>query len=276
MLAGLVFGLGLIEAGVVLTAYSLHQLFAEQATGMDAAARAGGGVLLAFVGARACLSIAGASVRVTWRQALASLPDFSMAGWFVVGWAAPEVIGPESAGLLVGVMVLEFIIIHASVMLSVGPEQLAQQVGTARWRSTPRMMTAGLLALYSLFAAGIGAAFQSVWLFVAFWGLMANKFISGWLAPTQGSGRRRQDDLSRWGLSALLYLLLAFGSVAIPVPRLAAVSGSHGSGLWEQEPQQALAMGALYFLLLAFAELYGVFDAAKAAGGEKRQEGGPG
>ncbi len=265
MFVGLVLGFALIEASVVLTARSLHHLFgADAELSVEVLGRVGAGVVLAFVGARAWLLVAGAKARVTWRGAIASLPDFAMAGWFIVGWAAPDVLGRESAGLLVGIMVLEFVIIHASIMLAVGSEQVLKQVERGKWWSTPRMITAGLLVLYSLFAAGIGAAFHSVWLFVGFWGLMANKYLADWLAPVRDAEQRKQEHLARWSLSALFYLLLAFGSVFIPVPRLAAISGSGGDGLWEREPQQAVAMGALYFLLLAFAELYGIFSGGKA------------
>jgi hypothetical protein len=65
--------------------------------------------------------------------------------------------------------------------------------------------------------------------------------------------------MARWGASAGLYMLLGFGSIFIPVPRLAAFSTSRGDGLWETHPEQAVAMGAMYFAMLGLCELHGGF-----------------
>lgn len=261
---GLVAGFAAIEGGIVLVATALHHLFGSGGYHPLTAAVAVGGVLLLFAGPRLAFLASRASPKVTAHQALAAAPDLALAGWFVLGWAAPQVIGRQAAGMLVGVMVLEFIIIHASIALVAAPQAIAQKAADGVWWKSEKAVFAGLLLMYSVAAAGISAAFQTAWLFAGFWILMANKFIGDWLTPSAQAEDRMQRHMARWGISAGLYLFLTAGSIFIPVPRLAATSASTGDGLWEQHPEQAVMMGALYFALLGFCELYGGFNKAPA------------
>jgi hypothetical protein len=263
---GLLLGFAALQGGIVLLASCLHFMLAEGSFTAEAITGALVGLVLALMSPRLCLATAGSLPQVTWQQGAAALPDLLLAGWFILGWAAPQTIGRQAASLLVGIMVLEFIIIHASVMLVSLPEQFAKEGSGGRWWKTPAGALAGLAAMYSLFAAGISAAFGTVWLFLGFWMLIGNKFIGDWLAPQRDREARKQEHMVRWATSAALYLFLAFGSVFIPVPRLAATSGSRGDGLWEQNPEQAIAMGAMYFALLGFFELYGGFRRARLEG----------
>lgn len=254
-----------IEGGIVLTAWALHgALVGAGPPDRRLMALAAAGVLIVVVAPLAGFRAFGARPRVTWRQVAAALPDFALAGWFVLGWAAPHVIGTQAAALLPGLMVLEFIIIHASVGLVAFPRQMAGRTHGDRWWKTPRAMTVWLLLMYSVGAAGISAAVRSAWLFIGFWMLIGNKFLDDWLSPAAAADERARRHMARWATAALLYLLLAFGSVLIPVPRLGALSASDGDGLWEQNPEQAVAMGAMYFILLAFCELYGGFNSVPA------------
>ncbi|TAK44403.1 MAG: hypothetical protein EPO27_12495 [Betaproteobacteria bacterium] len=261
---GMVAGFAAIEGGIVLIAWSLHHILGATDPHPRAMAGAFAGVLLLFAGPQLWFLSSRAWPRVTAGQALAAFPDLALAGWFVLGWAAPQVIGKQAAGMLVGVMVLEFIIIHASIALIGAPRAIAQKAGEGSWWKSERAVFAGLLALYSVGAAGISAAFHTAWLFLGFWLLIANKFIGDWLTPAAQAAQRLQRHMTRWGISAGLYLVLAAGSIFIPVPRLAAISGSSGDGLWEQHPEQAVMMGALYFALLGICELYGGFNKAPA------------
>ena len=261
---GLIAGFAAIEGGIVLVAAALHYLLGSGGYHPLAAAVAVGGVLLLFAGPRLAFLGSRASPKVTARQALAAAPDLALAGWFVLGWAAPQVIGRQAAGMLVGVMVLEFIIIHASIALVAAPQMIAQKATEGVWWKSEKAVLAGLLLMYSVGAAGISAAFKTAWLFAGFWILMANKFIGDWLTPATQMEERMQRHGARWSVSAGLYLLLTAGSIFIPVPRLGAMSASTGDGLWEQHPEQAVMMGALYFALLGFCELYGGFNRAPA------------
>lgn len=255
----LLLGFAVFEGGIVLIAVALHGLLAGARAFGPAAATVVAGVLLVFLAPRLFMLAGQGRAEITWRQAACALPDFLVAGWFLFGWAAPHIIGVQAAGLLVGVMALEFIIIHASVGLVAFPEQAMQQAPDGAWWKSRAVITAGLLLLYSLFAAGISAAFSSVWLFLGFWFLFANKFLSDWLQPAAQAEDRKREHMARWGTSAALYLALAMGSIFLPVPRLGAISASQGDGLWEHNPEQAVAMGAMYFAALGFCELYGGF-----------------
>ena len=263
----MVSGFAAIEGGVILIAASLHQILGVAVYHPLAMVGAIAGVLLLFAGPQLWFLATRAWPKVTAAQALAAFPDLALAGWFVLGWAAPRLIGQQAAGMLVGVMVLEFIIIHASIALVAAPQVIAQKAAEGVWWQSEKAVLAGLLLMYSVAAAGISAGFHTAWLFVGFWILMANKFIGDWLTPPAQAEERLQRHGARWGLSAGLYLLLAMGSIFIPVPRLAAISGSNGDGLWEQHPEQAVMMGALYFALLGFCELYGGFNRAPAGTG---------
>lgn len=256
----MVAGFAAIEGGVVLIATSLHQILGVGAYRPFEMASAMAGVLLLFAGPQLWFLATRTWPRVTPAQAIAALPNLVLAGWFVLGWAAPRVIGQQAAGMLVGVMVLEFIIIHASIGLIAFPREIAKKAGNGTWWKSERAIFAGLLLMYSLFAAAISAAFHTAWLFIGFWMLIGNKFIGDWLTPAAQAEKRLQRHMARWGTSAGLYLLLAAGSIFVPVPRLAAISASTGDGLWEQHPEQAVMMGALYFALLGFCELYGGFN----------------
>ena len=261
---GLLLGFVAIEGGIVLIAWSLHHMLGSGfhprwVTGAVA------GVLILFAGPQLWFLSAGGRKHVTWRQAVAAAPDLALAGYFVVGWAAPHLIGHKAAGTLVGIMVLEFVIIHASVALVMVPKLIAERPGHHHPWLTGWRAVAGLALLYAIFAAGISAAFKSAWLFIGFWLLIGNKFIADWLAPAQDKEERFRQHMARWGVSAGLYLFLAFGSIFIPVPRLGAMSLSSGDGLWETHPEQAVMMGALYFALLGFCELYGGFRKVPAA-----------
>jgi len=264
---GLIAGFAAIEGGIVLVAAALHYLLGSGGYHPLAAAVAVGGVLLLFAGPRLVFAVGRARPAVTARQALAAAPDFLLAGWFVLGWAAPHTIGRHAAGMLVGVMVLEFIIIHASIALVAAPQMIAKKAADGAWWKGERAILAGLLLMYSIAAAGISAGFKTAWLFAGFWILMANKFIGDWLTPAAQAEERIHRHGARWGVSAGLYLLLTAGSIFIPVPRLAATSASTGDGLWEQHPEQAVMMGALYFALLGFCELYGGFNRMPAGTG---------
>lgn len=261
---GMVAGFAAIEGGVVLIAASLHQILGVGVYHPLAMASAIAGILLLFAGPQFLFLATRAWPRVTPAQAIAALPNLVLAGWFVLGWAAPQLIGEQAAGMLVGVMVLEFIIIHASIGLIAFPREIAKKAGNGAWWKSERAIFAGLLLMYSLFAAAISAAFHTAWLFIGFWMLIGNKFIGDWLTPAAQAEERLQRHMARWGTSAGLYLLLAAGSIFIPVPRLAAISGTSGDGLWEQHPEQAVMMGALYFALLGLCELYGGFNKAPA------------
>ncbi|TAK84268.1 MAG: hypothetical protein EPO20_14930 [Betaproteobacteria bacterium] len=112
---GLLLGFVAIEGGIILIASSLHPMLAADGFHPRWVTGAIAGVLILFAGPQLWFLAAGGRKKVGWAQAAAAAPDLALAGYFVLGWAAPQLIGSKAAGTLVGIMVLEFIIIHASV-----------------------------------------------------------------------------------------------------------------------------------------------------------------
>jgi hypothetical protein len=261
----LLLGIVVFECGIVLTAVALHWMLSSPGAAVPTIAGiVVAGVLLTFAAPRIFMLAGKGRPQITWTQAACALPDLLVAGWFLLGWAAPHVIGSQAAGLLVGVVVLEFIIIHASVGLVAFPPMLAEGAPAEAWWRTRAALTIGLLLFYSLFAAGFSAVFSSWWLFIGFWILFLNKYLSDWLQPAAQAEVRRREHLARWGTSAGLYFVLAMQSIFLPMPHLSATSASRGDGLWERHPEQAVAIGAMYFAALGFCELYGGFRSAAA------------
>ena len=115
------------------------------------------------------------------------------------------------------------------------------------------------LAAYALFALAIPLAFDSLEIALLMGALMTSR-LHDIFSPA--GGRERAYGRRRSIASALLFVLLAFATVALPIgpggvtpELLEAVWPDRGDGLWEAEPQRALVMGLGYFLLLGLVEL---------------------
>lgn len=152
----------------------------------------------------------------------------------------------------VGIMVLEFILLHSGGFLLAGTADL-------NWRDKKTWKAVlGMIALYGLFVFGISMAFKT-WMFAGVFILvMLGRLSSHFFQPEQ-SKYAIQYHL---GLSIMLYLGAVFASVFIKVPRggitygiLNDVYPDRGSGHWETHPQQALFAGVLYFGVLGLLEL---------------------
>lgn len=174
-----------------------------------------------------------------------------MAGMFVTAWWWPrELENGRWVKLGVGVMVLEFILIHSGAVLN---HIMTQQAG---WDRTKTLL--GLTAFYSIFALGIAFGFKSWWLLGTFALVMSGRLWSVFAGMTEMD---RAIGQRRIIASALLFLGLTFATIVIPMPPggitpglLREVWPDRGSGLWETHPQQALAMGVVYFLVLGWVE----------------------
>lgn len=174
------------------------------------------------------------------------------AWFFLMAWWRPlEYENGRWVKLGVGLMVLEFILVHSAgvmhhLMDTRGGWGKVRQVG-------------GLTALYLLFGVGIALAFRSWWLL----GTLA-LVLSGRVSVVfSGVGDMGRAILQRRMVAGvLLYLGLMFATLILPVPRGGLTPGlvrsvwpDRGSGEWTERPEKALAMGAAYFLLLGLVEL---------------------
>jgi hypothetical protein len=166
-----------------------------------------------------------------------------------VWWTPMAVDHGRWVKLGVGIMVLEFILVHSGAML---PAMAASSKTLGR---KPVLLVS---ALYVLFGAAIALAFKSIMLICTFSGIM----IPRWLGILFDSDQARAQQIKRSGMSVMLYLGVAFLSVFVPFPAggltpeiLNQVYPNRGRGIWEQSPQQALAAGIIYFGVLGLMEL---------------------
>lgn len=184
------------------------------------------------------------------RCAMAALCCWFAAWSFWVAWRTPLAYDDgEWVKLGVGVLVAEFIAIHSSTMIG--------ELATAGPALRRHAWT--LLGAYGLFALAIPLAFDSLHIALLMGVLMLSR-LHDIFRPA--AGRERAYGRRRSLASGVLFVLLAFASVLLPIgaggitPELLdAVWPDRGDGIWEAEPQRALAMGLFYFLLLGLVEL---------------------
>ena len=75
------------------------------------------------------------------------------------------------------------------------------------------------------------------------------------------SAQEQKFIVNWWGISALLYVLLAFVTTILPIPHLGIseevvrAQGFSVGGLWTEQPHRVMAFGFLYFGLTGFLEL---------------------
>lgn len=185
---------------------------------------------------------------------IAALPDLALGAMFVVTWAVPDALGRRMVAYLMGVMLLEFVIIHSSGFMGV--------VWLGDKTRTERVLTLlGIATFYSVFAGGLALVFESWWPFIGFWGLTANKLLGVLVGR---SPREMELDLLQhgWGGALALYVLAVTVTILAPLPALGVtrdVLSSQrlpGAGLpWTDEPQRVIAAGYLYFTALALSEM---------------------
>ena len=186
---------------------------------------------------------------------LAGLPDAITAGFFLALWIAPQWLGPNAlrTGLLM--MLVEFILMHATGIL--GSMALADAGGARRpWK--PILAFSGL---YLLFIAGYAWGFKAWWPLLALAWLVAGKLAMAW-QPLPNADKRDRLQAER-ALSALLYLIGVFITTFLPLPRLGldaqvvAAADLPGSGAWVDRPHTVVAFGLSYFGLMAASKLLG-------------------
>jgi hypothetical protein len=183
------------------------------------------------------------------------LPDAVTAGFFLVLWWAPAALWPQAlrTGLLM--MLVEFVLLHASGILGTLALAPAQH---GRRRLPPGVPLAAAL-FYLMFIAAWSWQFRAWWPLLTLAWLFAAK---AWLLlqplPDADKRARMQSD---WALGVLAYLGGVMATVFLPVPRLGldhrvvAEADLPGGGLWVEQPQTVVAFGAFYFGVMAIARL---------------------
>ncbi|RYD14384.1 MAG: hypothetical protein EOP90_13300 [Lysobacteraceae bacterium] len=183
---------------------------------------------------------------------LAVVPDVVSALAFAGLWLSPLAFGPSGVRNAMLVMLVEFVLIHASAFL--GAAAFAE--GATKLRKVA--MLGGFALLYLGFIAAFASAFDATWPFIAFGWLLLGKLrvIFHRAGPDGTSG----GFAAMWALSALAYLAAVFATMLLPLPRLGLGEAVRplldlpGSGLWVDQPHRVVAAGMLYFGLLAWAK----------------------
>lgn len=183
----------------------------------------------------------------------AALPDAVTAGFFLIVWLAPMALGESAVRNALLIMLVEFLVIHASGFL--GSFVLSDQAP----RSKRLLGLLGFSLFYLLFVTIFAWSFGEWWPFLAFGWLLLGKF-AGVLSHRVVNAEQKQRMMNGWGLSVLLYIAGAFATVFVPVPRLGmgielqSAFGLVGSGLWVEQPQRVVAFGFLYFAFTAWSK----------------------
>lgn len=152
----------------------------------------------------------------------------------------------------VGLMLLEFILLHSGGMVS----GLMAQKDNLRDKLK---LCFGLFVFYTIMVVTFAYSLESqalLWIFAA---VSISRLVNAF-------GYSNVDQLEsqkRIGIGIILYLLVVAVSIFAPIPELgitgdvvAEVYPQRGGGLWEQAPERAIAAAALYFLLLGLSELF--------------------
>ena len=110
-------------------------------------------------------------------------------------------------------MLLEFIVVHSGGFAGV------VMFGDLAPRSKVTAL-AGLGLFYTLFVGAFALAFHTWWPLASFWGLMANRMMSG-LIGQAAPGEEKALAQRGWAAGAVFYLLFAFATTLPPIPRSA-------------------------------------------------------
>jgi hypothetical protein len=155
----------------------------------------------------------------------------------------------------VGLMVLEFVLLHSGAFIGGIAATKADLKDKAR-------LLGSLLFFYSLMVWGFSVSFDSTalaWIFAA---VTIGRLITAITASAEGE-TAKNVMAARSGIGITLYLLAVFASVMLPIPEwgmtsaiVADVYPNRGGGVWEVNPERAIAAAAGYFLLLGIAELF--------------------
>ena len=191
-----------------------------------------------------------------WSRGLLAAHDAITASVFLWLWIAPLSLGPDGVAQAMLVMLVEFILIHASAFLG------GIAFSTTRSRAS-RLRSLALVALaYLLFVAAWAWVFRAWWPFLAFGWLLAGK-LGVALDRRRPAPERHARMQADWALTTVLYLGGIFATAIAALPRLGLTPAVQarlelpGSGLWVDEPHRVIAFGALYFGLLAWAKWRG-------------------
>ncbi len=190
------------------------------------------------------------------RRALIAVPDAAAAGLFLWCWIAPLALHQRLVGLLVLVLLMEFVAIQAGPFL--GTVIYGEKMGLDRRQ---RLRTAlGLGTVYLLFAGIAAVSFDALWPSLIFAWLFGVKVFAA-VVGRDPNAAGREPEMTIWILSAGYFFVAIFITMFVPIPMLGItqdgeVYGLRGQYEWANFPYKAIAAGFLYFAALALTRLF--------------------
>lgn len=176
--------------------------------------------------------------------------ELAIVAVFVTTWIAPVTLGEEMVARLIYVMLLEFLIVHATGFFSV-IGALGDGADAVAGRRTRALAYLGLFAFYGIIVTGFALGLGSSWPVVAFAMLMLPRFPALVLDPPDFDGQFRV--MAQWAAMTALFLFGAFLSIVDGLPTLGitpdvvAAQGFTTGGLWLEEPHRVMVFGVFYF-----------------------------
>jgi hypothetical protein len=167
-----------------------------------------------------------------------------IAAMFLITWFRPNTFGPLTVHHLTFVMLMEFIVVHATGFLGA----ISARDESVKYRAA---MFVGLMSFYMLFAAGFAAMYGGWWPIWAFWGLILSRFPTVVLRPPDMQGQNVL--IVNWAMMVMLYLggaLLTAVPDVSPIgitPDVIAAQHFDTGGLWPEQPYRVMAFGTFYF-----------------------------
>ncbi len=185
---------------------------------------------------------------------LAALPDLAMALMFLAVWIAPTAFPRSQLKGLALVVLLEFVLIHGTVLLGT----LAEIRGTFQTKRGLALLFVSLALIYLAFVVWLATSFGERWPYLAFAWLVASKVAGVFFSPAPRAKERERQNIL-WIVSIATYLLAFFPTALLPLPAVGltpevlAVMPVDGFGAWVEAPQKLCAYGFVYFGVMAIA-----------------------
>ena len=233
--------------GICLIAVGLHGVMCETYVSTAAAAKGVGGLVLVITCAVGVPLYCRIGFAVGYRELISAAGNFFLAGLYMAAWVCPTWLGEGTVVSMVGMLLVEFPLIHSGLILG---HVLATEKRSFKWA----MSLGGLAIVYLAFAAGISVLVRRWAPVLALLAMLVNK-VGGVLVRSSGP-KDLARETPRWVMSAVYYLGAVFLSMFWPFPRLGITGHISRRALWLEDPHQAVAAGTIYFLWLAFYELF--------------------
>lgn len=189
------------------------------------------------------------------RRSLAALPDGLAAGVFLFTWLRPLAWVRELVGVLVLVLLIEFVVIQAGPFL--GKIVYGDLLGLSPAERRRKALVLGVV--YLVFAGLAAGAFDTWFPALLFAWLFAAKVFAAVLGR-RADATGRQREMGYWVLSNILFFAVVFAAMWLPVPPLGvtedgAFYGLRGLYEWANRPYEAMAAGFVYYAVMSVVRL---------------------